>query len=331
MKIFLFDHHNTEYPVKGYGGIQRINQYLFKGLVDLGLDVTLVVNNSPLFAYKHGRVISLSFDEINDIRWGRKKIVSITGTESGVIFHSHTSGHHQSFDFSDFKGVWTATCHGQNEDTNCDFQIFVSHSQMMYHVLNFDILNKLKHPESCLNGIDFDTVLPVGGSHDKIIWFSHICPAKAPHIICQLADKLSIPLILAGNISDNDYYEAYIKKWVYHKNITYVGTINSDRDKAELFSNGRVYFHSALTHESCATTILESQAYGVPVIAFNVGGNLEIMNSSKGIVKDDDDIVYKLNNFFTQDRAGLVNWTRNKFSKEAMAKRYYYYWLKHIQ
>lgn len=333
MKICLFDHHNTPYPVgcngeksnKAYftsGGLERVNNMLFKYFVDSGHDVTLIINNVQEYKYKNAKIIQLPYDELQNIRLGRKNILKEIDCD---IFHTYTSGPNQNFDFNGYKGKWIALCGGHMEEVGAPHQIFVCNNQYRLHQKNYNCDTKCNKCYICYLGVDTDIHYPINGTNDKIIWFSNLRSDKNPQILPKLAELIQEPIYIYGCIEGNEeLFNTSIKPYLGHL-LHYCGPITSDEQKREMFSNAKLYLHTPDTFEEpFGLTIAEAQACGVSVVGFKKGSLPEIAyNSDRQLASSIEEMAEIIKEKkYTTDKNKVANWTKNKFSIEEMGKRF---------
>jgi glycosyltransferase involved in cell wall biosynthesis len=321
MKICLFDHHNTPYPIKQYGGIERVIENLFKYLVDNDYDVTLIINDNNEFGYKNGKVIQLPFYELENIRYGRKNIFNDVECD---IFHTHTSGIHQNIDFRGFRGKWVSTCHGFREDAAAEYLVFISESQYNQHVLDYNSNLRSKKCYICYNGVDTNTLYPTNKTKDRIIWFSGIRYEKNAHILSEFAKCIGEKIYIYGNIQDQNYFDGYIKPYLNNL-LEYCGPISGDIEKREMFNESKLYIHTTYEFkEPFGLSIMEAQACGVPVVGFNSGSLPEIVYNSKNNLSDSFNGLVDIINSkkYITDENLLIEWVNKRFTYQKMGEVY---------
>jgi len=101
------------------------------------------------------------------------------------------------------------------------------------------------------------------------------------HTIRAIKDIDNIKLIIAGE--KRNYYKK-LKKLVEDLNlkekVTFVGFIENNKIN-EYFSIADFIVHPCFFYEPLSRMLLEAASYGLPLIASNVGGNLEIIKDKK--------------------------------------------------
>lgn len=318
MKIILFDHNSAPYPVTGYGGIERVNQNLFECLTDKGVDVEIWINDKNPYSYKEGKVRQLSQSEINDVLSGKTEI---TGCD---VFHSHTSGDHQQFNFA--PGVkWSATCHSAlGERAYADNLVFVSERQRHLHITQGKA-SKSQCTTVIHNGIDLLQMAPEEGTHDKYIWFAGIRRDKGAHLLPELAEKAGITIHAFGTVQD---YSVYLPMRRSHR-VMYYGEVLGDEAKRLMFSQAKCLIHTAIFEEPGAFTIKEAFACGVPVIGLAFGClPEEVIEPEINLAEDIDGLaqIIKTRKFSMVDQVEARKHAERNFDKWRMAEEYLKWW-----
>ncbi len=122
-------------------------------------------------------------------------------------------------------------------------------------------------------------------------WSGRMCIEKAPHHAIQAALKAGIKLTLAGQMSDEKYFEKEVKPLLdkNKESINYVGHINQEKINAYLCNSVASLFTSTW-EEPYGLVLAESLACGTPVIAYNIGAAPEILTSKTGVLVEPNSI-----------------------------------------
>lgn len=313
MKICLFDHHNNPYPIQGYGGIERSNQLLFQALSENDYDVTLIcVEGSTInFNKNNSKVITLPFEELENIRYGRTPVCRYF---NGDVFQTHTSStKHCNFDFEGFCGKWVATCQGYQEWAGAKYQTFLTNNQCEQHIRDGLIENTVEYVFITNTGVNDSVLKYVNGNHDKIVWLARICSDKGIDRLIQIAERLNETILVAGNIVDGLLFEKLMKI----KNVEYYGVIKTEQEKVNFFSNAKLSLHTSIFEEPLGLTILEAQMCGIPVTTWANGSVIETNYDSSNVHDNLDDIVNYIQNkeYLKYSNVEIENWTKNNFGK----------------
>ena len=320
MRVILFDHNPAHYPVVAYGGIERLNQYLFETLVDRGHDVELWINDKAKYQYKTGIVKQLSQGQINDILTGKTLI------ENCDIFHSWTSGDHQRFKLAT-SVKWSASCQSDiGEKAYADNLVFASIKQMQKH-LEKGVASKSKRIGYIYNSINLEKTKIIDGPHDKLIWFSGIRADKGVHLLPGLASKLGEMIHVFGTVQDWSVFHYLTQSNL----IRYHGEIIGDENKNKMFAHARVYIHTATFDEPGGLTLMEAMACGIPVVGLAKGAlPEEVQDPENNLSSDIDGLAEiikrhdkKLNYYQLKETR---QYAESRFSKERMTDDYLRFW-----
>ncbi len=132
------------------------------------------------------------------------------------------------------------------------------------------------------NGLDLSR-FPYNSKPQKYLLFlARLSPQKGPDLAIKTAKTLKIKLILAGKTSpaDESYLQQKIFPQIDGQQIKYLGEINFRR-KTPLLKNALTLLHPHQYFEAFGLAMIESQACGTPVIAFNRGAAQEVIQHGK--------------------------------------------------
>ena len=114
-----------------------------------------------------------------------------------------------------------------------------------------------------------------------LIFLGRIEPIKGTHIAVQVALKTDRRLIIAGNIPDGykTYFEEKIKPFLSVR-IQYIGPVN-DIQKNELLGKSLALLMPIMWNEPFGIVMAEAMACGTPVLGFNRGSVLEVVENGR--------------------------------------------------
>jgi glycosyltransferase involved in cell wall biosynthesis len=156
-----------------------------------------------------------------------------------------------------------------------------------------------------------------------LLYYGRIHPDKGTHEAVQIALHCGRPLLIAGIIQDESYYNEKVKPYVDNEQISYIGAVGGSR-RSELLGGARALLHPISFNEPFGLSVAEAMLCGTPVIAFNRGSMPELIR--------DGQTGFLVNNI--QEAAaciedlGLINrhdchvHAKTHFSAETMTEKY---------
>lgn len=117
----------------------------------------------------------------------------------------------------------------------------------------------------------------------QVCWIGRICKEKAPHKAIQFALKANKKIVLAGPVSEKNYYKEYFEPYLTNKNVEYAGHLKQEELNRIIGGSSATLFTS-VWEEPYGLVIAESLASGTPVIAWNLGAAPEIITDNCGII-----------------------------------------------
>lgn len=129
------------------------------------------------------------------------------------------------------------------------------------------------------NGIDLDHWRP-GPGGGPAVWTGRICPEKGPHLAAQAAALAGVPLLLAGPVMDQGYFDAQVRPWL-RDGIEHVGHLTTE-ELVGLVGSASACLVTPCWEEPYGLVVAEALACGTPVAGFARGALPELVSRDVG-------------------------------------------------
>jgi glycosyltransferase involved in cell wall biosynthesis len=282
MRIAIIAPLEMRVPPLGYGGTELVVSLLTEELAQRGHDVTLfasgdsvtrakLVSVCPSFLRGSGRDASI-LTMLN-------MVSCLERADEFDIIHNHTC----------FEGLATAglvkvpvltTLHGGlSGDWLLLFERYKGWYNTISHSAKCLLPSKDRFAGVIYNAIDCASYpFNGGGRNDYLLFLSRMSHEKGPHLAIEVAHRLEMRRILAGNVHpvDREYFQSQVPPQVDNDLIQYVGEADQTR-KRELLCGARCLLASINWPEPFGLFTVEGMACGTPVVAFNRGAAPEVV------------------------------------------------------
>lgn len=346
MKIAQVVSLETDVPPRSQNGLEFIVSWITEELVRRGHEVTLFAPEHSQTSAKLVSVLPNELSHVTNKPWQQPvrslwntTLVASRAKEFDVI-HSHTGTitfslpfittpvietlHHpieQSpwlslFDKESYKTVMSFVL----EQYQKIHYVAVSKNQEKSFKQAPDFFKKLT---SISNGIPVTQFEFSAQPKDYLLYIGYINKQKGADVAIRIAQALGMKLILAGNVyAEESFFNEQIKPHLSDK-ITYVGTVDF-KQKVELYKNAVATLAPIQWDEPFGLTLIESQACGTPVIAFNRGAAPEIIKDGETgfVVSTQEEMCAAVKKISSIDRSACRAWVEKNFSVERMVDEY---------
>lgn len=135
-----------------------------------------------------------------------------------------------------------------------------------------------------MNGINLDRFAFHATPADEpyLVWYGRIVPEKGPHFAIAAAALIGARLLLAGPISDQDYFDLEIGP-LLNDRIRYLGHL-PHVELARVIGGARAFLCTPCWEEPYGLVVAEALACGVPVAAFARGAIPELLDPGCGVL-----------------------------------------------
>lgn len=292
-------------PPKRYGGTERIVHFLTEKLVERGHDVTLFSTGdsktSAKLEFIFKKALGLQPNVIRTLGSSFYPLMHIANCfemqNKFDIIHSHAQ--FLGLPFAPIaKTPSLHTFHISFDSANTELKDLLTR----YRHLNFSSLSdaqrtpELNFVKTVYNGIDIEIFKPLRGARrNYMFWTGRFTEKKGAREAIQVARILKIPLILAGKITDEGFYNAYAKNEIDGGPIKFVGEL-TENEMVGYYQNAKLLLAPVKWNEPFGLMLVEAMACGTPVVAFSNGAIPEV-------VKDN------ITGFIVEQNAGQGNFT----------------------
>jgi glycosyltransferase involved in cell wall biosynthesis len=160
---------------------------------------------------------------------------------------------------------------------------------------------------------------------DYLAFVGRTSPEKGLETAIQLARSAGIHLKIAAKVerTDQRYFDAVIQPLLEPPSIEFIGEIGDD-EKPEFVGNARALLFPIRWPEPFGLVMIESMAYGTPVIAFNRGAVPEVVENgvSGFIVGSENEALAAIARVDQLDRRAVRAAFERRFTAQTMAKAY---------
>ena len=220
-------------PPRGYGPWELVTSLLTEGLIRRGVDVTLFATGESQTAGRLVSVVPRGYSEEPGMDAKVWECLHIA-----EVFERARAGEfdliHNQFDFLplSYSGLVdvpvVTTIHGFSSERIVP--VYQKYNDRGYYVAisEADKHPSLRYAATIHHGIPMDEFVPrveppTGG--DYLLFFGRIHPDKGVVEALDLAEKVGQPLVLAGIIQDQGYFDRYVEPRLDGTRVRYVGPV----------------------------------------------------------------------------------------------------------
>lgn len=313
-------------PPRKYGPWERLVSLLTEGLIERGVQVTLFATKESKTAGALHAVAPMGYEE--DVELDRKVWECLHISE--VFEHAKEFDLiHNNFDFlplSYSQLVSTpivTTIHGFSSPKI--LPVYQKYDQKVHYVSisNADRDPSLHYIATVYHGIDVDNFSLQLSPQEYLIYFGRIHHDKGTREAIQIARQCGRPLLIAGLIQDEAYYQKEVAPLLDGKKIRYIGNVGPEQ-RNELLGNAAALLHPINFNEPFGLSVVEAMACGTPVIAFKRGSMPEVIEDGKTgfLVSNVEEASDAVENLATIKRADCRQHVIDHFSVDRMVTDY---------
>jgi glycosyltransferase involved in cell wall biosynthesis len=270
-------------PPRHYGPWEQFASLLTEGLVAAGHDVTLFATADSITSARLIGVAPTGYSEdatLDAKVWECLHISALfeRASEFDVI--------HNSFDFlplsyaSLVSTPMLTTIHGFSSEQIVPVYQKYNHRCAYVAISDSDRHRSLDYVRTIHHGIDMDEFAAHNEPRHYLLFFGRIHPEKGTARAIEVARRAGLPLVIAGIVQDQAYFERRVKPHIDGERVRFLGPVNA-QERAELLGKARALLHLIEFDEPFGFSVIEAMACGTPVIAHRRGSMPELVRHGK--------------------------------------------------
>lgn len=331
-------------PPASKNGLEFIVSYLTGELIRRGHEITLFATQdsktraklNPLFPVGISRDENNFWDPPLYANWNSS--YALSRLKNFDLIHSHTSAIFKFAPFSLKPIIYTAHnppeasfeyyCSRPKYKNFCSYLnlciqklqwVFVSRHQKDSFLKSYA---KIKKYSVVHNGIPVEKFEFNAKPKDYFLYLGYINKDKGADLAVRIARKAKIKLMLAGDYSDQKFFNKNIKPFLNDK-VKYLGSVGF-RQKNDLLKNAKALLFPIQWDEPFGLAMVEAMACGTPVVGLNRASVPEVVlpNKTGFIAKNIFEMAADLKKIGLIKREACRNHVEQNFSLKKMADGY---------
>jgi len=296
MKIAQIAPLTESVPPKYYGGTERVVSYLTEALVELGHDVTLFASGDSHTSATLVPVwpAALRLDEaLRDRVAPHIRLMEEVRRQADQfdVLHFHLDYYPFSL-FARQPTPFVTTLHGRLDlpEHQRVFDTFNSAPVISISASQREPLPQANWQATIYHGIPENLYRPQPVKPEYLAVLGRISPEKRIDIAIRIAQQSNLPLKIAAKVdaADRDYFDREIRPLLRLPHVEYIGEI-TDEQKADFLSRALALLFPIDWPEPFGLSMIEAMACGTPVIAYNRGSVIEIVDHGvSGLIVEDE-------------------------------------------
>jgi len=270
-------------PPRHYGPWERFVSLLTEGLEARGVDVTLFATGDSLTAARQVSVVARGWSEDPGLD---TKVAECLHIAAAFERASEFDLIHNSFDFLplSYSGLVSTpvltTIHGFSSPSIVPVYEKYNHRSAYVAISDADRHPSLDYLATIHHGIDTGAfhLHPAPGAY--LLFFGRIHPDKGAAEAIEVAAGVGMPLVLAGIVQDQAYFDARVAPHIDGERVRFLGAVGPD-GRAEILGGAAALLHLIGFDEPFGLSVVEAMACGTPVIAFRRGSMPELIDEGR--------------------------------------------------
>jgi glycosyltransferase involved in cell wall biosynthesis len=313
-------------PPRHYGPWEQFVSLLTEGLVRRGVDVTLFATADSVTAARLVGTVPTGYSEDPSLD---PKVAE--GLHISAVFERAAQFDliHNSFDFLPLtysalvETPVLTTIHGFSSQRIVP--VYQKYNDRGHYVAisDSDRHPSLEYVATIHHGIEMTAFELQREPGDYLLFFGRIHPEKGTAEAIDVAARAGLPLVIAGIIQDQDYFDRLVAPRVDEDQVSYLGPVGPE-DRGELLGKARALLHLISFEEPFGFSVVEAMACGTPVIAHPRGSMPEIIRHGEGgfLVASVEEAVAAVDGSANIDRSRVRASVEIRFDADRMVDEY---------
>jgi len=173
------------------------------------------------------------------------------------------------------------------------------------------------------HGIDTDAFELHVPTDPYLLFYGRIHPDKGTAHAIEVARRVGMPLVIAGIVHDERYFEHEVAPHVDGEHVRYIGAVGANT-RSDVLGGAHGLLHLIDFDEPFGFSVVEAMACGTPVIAFRRGSMPELIDEGvTGVIVDDVETATRaIARVGELDRTTIRETAVRRFSRDRMISDY---------
>jgi glycosyltransferase involved in cell wall biosynthesis len=313
-------------PPRHYGPWELFASLLTEGLVQRGVDVTLFATGDSQTSAKLVSVMGRGYAEVADtnVKVWESLHISEALERAGEFDLLHNSFDYLPLTYSALVATpMLTTIHGFSSESI--LPVYQKYNGRTHYVAvsDADRHPTLDYLATIHHGIDTDAFALHALPGTYLLFFGRICEEKGTAEAIAVARRVGRPLVMAGIIADQKYFDEQVAPHIDGTAVRYLGPVGP-ADRKQVLGKAYALLHLIAFDEPFGFSVVESMASGTPVIAFQRGSMAELVRHGENgfLVQNADEAVDALAHVGDLDRRAVHRDALARFSRDRMVDEY---------
>jgi glycosyltransferase involved in cell wall biosynthesis len=313
-------------PPRHYGPWEQFASLLTEGLVERGVDVTLFATADSETAGRLASVVPRGYSEDPDSDPKVSECLHIAHVfeRAGEFDLIHNSFDFLPLTYSELvETPVLTTIHGFSSPRILAVYQRYNATSSYVAISDSDRDPTLDYLATIHHGIDTEAFALQASAGRHLLFFGRIHPDKGTVEAIDVAARCGIPLVIAGIVQDQRYFDELVAPRIDDDKVSFVGAVGPD-ERSELLGGALALLHLIRFDEPFGYSVVEAMACGTPVIAFDRGSMPELIaDGASGFLVDDmDGAVAAVTASGSFDRTAIREYAVERFGVARMVDAY---------